>query len=240
TKGVYVGEIDINLADKTVNAHLIPVDSRLDNRLDPKFTSLIDPYTHKVDSVKAIVVGKTSYDWERESPELLNLMSDFVRERGEAISGKPVDLSIMNKGGIRNSLSAGDITKGAIIDIAPFNNRIVVLELSGSDLIENLAIMAAQEGNGVSSNVKVLYDPASKQLNSATIDGKPIKPDSKYRVATIDYLAAGNDYMTPLSRGVTLAKSKIILYDELIQGIESGKMDHLLSSPDKKNRMASF
>ncbi len=46
--------------------------------------------------------------------------------------------------------------------------------------------------------------------------------------------------MTPLSRGVTLAKSKIILYDELIQGIESGKMDHLLSSPDKKNRMASF
>lgn len=240
TKGVYVGEIDINLADKTVDAHLIPVDSRLDNRLDPKFTSLIDPYTHKVDSVKAIVVGKTSYDWERESPELLNLMSDFVRERGEAISGKPVDLSIMNKGGIRNSLSAGDITKGSIIDIAPFNNRIVVLELSGSDLIENLAIMAAQEGNGVSSNVKVLYDPASKQLNSATIDGKPIKPNSKYRVATIDYLAAGNDYMTPLSRGVTLAKSKIILYDELIQGIESGKMDHLLSSPDKKNRMASF
>ncbi len=240
TKGVYLGEIDINLADKQVNARLIPVDSRLDSRIDTGYASLIEPYTEKVDSVKNIVIGTSPYDWERESPELLNLMSDFVRERGAEISGKPVDLSIMNKGGIRNSLNAGEITKGEIIDIAPFNNRIVVLELTGKDLLENLGIMAAQEGNGVSANVKVLFDPSTKQINSATIDGKPIREDGKYRVATIDYLAAGNDYMTPLSRGVTLAKSKEILYDALIDYIGKGKMDVLMAKPDRNNRMASF
>lgn len=240
TKGVYLGEIDINLANKDVSAKLIPVNNRLDDRINPEFTKLIEPYTHKVDSVKNIVIGNSPCDWERESPELLNLMSDFVKERGAEMSGKTVDLSIMNKGGIRNSLNAGEITKGEIIDIAPFNNKIVVLEITGKDLLENLAIMAAQEGNGVSSNVKVLYDPSTKQLNSATIDGAAINPEKKYRLTTIDYLAAGNDYMTPLSRGVTLAKSKEILYDSLIEYIESGKMDKLMANPDKTNRMASF
>ncbi|WP_438589167.1 5'-nucleotidase C-terminal domain-containing protein [Duncaniella dubosii] len=76
----------------------------------------------------------------------------------------------MNKGGIRNSLAAGTITQGEIIDIAPFDNSIVVMDIKGSDLLENFGIMAAQDGNGVSSNVSILYDPATKKINSATID----------------------------------------------------------------------
>ena len=62
----------------------------------------------------------------------------------------------MNKGGIRNSITSGPVTKGEIIDIAPFENRIVVLDILGSDLLENIGIMSGQEGQGVSSNVKVL------------------------------------------------------------------------------------
>lgn len=240
SRGVNLGEIDIDLSTKEVKARLIPIDSRLDNRIDTRFASLIDPYREKVDSMKSLKIGYSKYEFERTSPELLNLMSDYVRQRGTEISGKPVDLSIMNKGGIRNSLNAGDITKGEIIDIAPFSNRILVLEISGKDLLENLAIMAAQEGNGVSSNVRVLFDPSTKEVNSATIDGKAVKPDGKYRLATIDYLAAGNDYMTPLTRAVTIAKSKEVLYDALIISIEKGDLDNLLANPDKTDRMASF
>lgn len=185
-------------------------------------------------------IGVSPYDYDRKSPEMLNLLSDFVKMRGSEICGKPADLSIMNKGGIRNNLDKGDITKGEIIDIAPFDNSIVVIELKGSDLLENFKIMAAQEGNGVSGNVKVLYDPDNFELNSATIDGKPIDPDKKYRIATIDYLAAGNDYMTPLKRGITLAKSKEVLYKILIDYINAGKLNTLLANPDKTNRMSSF
>ncbi len=240
SRGVNLGEIDIDLSTKEIKARLIPVDSRLDDRVDARFASLIDPYREKVDSMKSLKIGYSNYEWDRMSPELLNLMSDFVRMRGGEIAGKPVDLSIMNKGGIRNSLNKGDITKGEIIDIAPFSNRILVLEISGKDLLENLGIMAAQEGNGVSSNVKVLFDPSTKEINSATIDGKPIDPAGKYRIATIDYLAAGNDYMTPLTRAVTIAKSKEVLYDALINSIQKGQIENLLANPDKTDRMASF
>ncbi|MCM1163444.1 MAG: bifunctional metallophosphatase/5'-nucleotidase [Muribaculaceae bacterium] len=238
--GVNLGEIDINLANGKVEARLIPVDSRLDGRVDPAFTAIIDGYKHSVDSVRGLVVGKTAYAFERNSPEILNLMSDFVFEAGSEIAGKPVDLAIMNKGGIRNSLAAGDVTKGEIIDIAPFDNSIVILDILGSDLLENLGIMAAQGGNGVSGNVKVLYDPSTYAINSATINGKPIDSKRHYRLATIDYLAAGNDYMEPLKRASLLAKSKNVLYLELIDRFQNGKMDHLTANPDHNNRMTSF
>lgn len=240
SRGSAIGEIDINLTTKQITPRLIKIDSRLDDRIDSRFASLIDPYRTGVDSLRAYEIGKTNQEFERTSTRLLNLFSDFVRIRGSEICGKPVDLSIMNKGGIRNSISAGPITKGEIIDIAPFENRIVVIDISGIDLLENIGIMVGQEGQGVSSNVRILYDPSTHAINSATIDGTPIRPDRRYRLATIDYLAAGNDYMTPLTRGVTIAKSKDILYEALIEYIAAGRLDSLLSTPDDAPRMTSF
>lgn len=240
SSGVNLGELTINLADKSVAAKLIPVDSRLDARVDSSFVALITPYRQSVDSVRAIVIGESPYEFERKSPEMLNLLSDFVFETAPEFTGKPADLAIMNKGGIRNSLAKGPITKGEIIDIAPFDNSIVMLDITGQDLLDNFAIMAGQDGNGVSNNVHVLYDPNTKAVNSVTLNGKPIDPAKHYRLATIDYLAAGNDYMEPLKHGVLMAKSKRVLYDELIDRISAGKLDHLMAQPDKSNRMTSF
>ena len=240
SSGVNLGEIDINLDTKQVKARLIPVDKRLDNRLDPEIENIIAPYRNKVDSMRAKVIGKSPYEFERKSPEMVNLLSDFVRMRGAELCGKPVDLSIMNKGGIRNSLAAGEITQGEIIDIAPFDNSIVVMEIEGDDLLDNFKVMASQEGQGVSSNVEAVYDPSTHELNRVTIDGKPIDPDRKYRLATIDYLAAGNDYMEPLKEGDILAKSPEVLYKILIDYISVGKLDKLLANPDRKQRMSAY
>lgn len=239
-RGSAVGEIDINLATKTVTPKLIKVDNRLDSRIDTSFTALIAPYRVSVDSLRAFKIGETANEFERTSTRMLNLFSDFVRMRGAEICGKPIDLSIMNKGGIRNSITPGPVTKGEIIDIAPFENRIVVLDILGSDLLENIGIMSGQEGQGVSSNVKVLYDPSTHEINSVTIDGRPLDPARHYRIATIDYLAAGNDYMTPLKRAVTVAKSKEILYEALIDYIEKGRLNSILAAPDDTPRMTSF
>lgn len=239
-RGSAVGELDIDLVTKEVTPKLIRIDSRLDSRIDPAFASRIAPYRVKVDSLRAYRIGETPCEYERTSTRMLNLFSDFVRERGAELCGKPVDLSIMNKGGIRNTLDSGAITKGEIIDIAPFENRIVVLDILGKDLLENIGIMVGQEGQGVSSNVSVLYDPATHAINHAKIDGKPIDPKRRYRLATIDYLASGNDYMTPLQRATTLARSREVLYQTLIDYISQGKLNRLISNPDDNERMRSF
>ena len=235
-----VGELDINLATKTVTPRLIKVDNRLDSRVDERFASLITPYRAAVDSLRAYKIGETANEFERTSTRMLNLFSDFVRERGTEICGKPVDLSIMNKGGIRNTLDKGIVTKGEIINIAPFENRIVVLDISGADLLENIGIMTGQDGQGVSSNVSVLYDPDTHAINSVTIDGRPIDPSRRYRLATIDYLAAGNDYMTPLKNATLIARSNEILYEALIDYIAAGRLNSIFSNPDDSPRMTSY
>lgn len=237
SSGTYLGEIDIDLNTRDVKARLIPVDKRLDNRLDSEAEAIIVPYRAKVDSMRAIEIGTTPYEFGRKSSEMLNMLSDFVMMRGAELCGKPVDVAIMNKGGIRTDLAAGTITQGEIIDIAPFDNSIVVTEINGKDLLDNLAVMATQDGNGVSGNVRVLYDPETKAINSATIDGKPIDPEKTYRLATIDYLAAGNDYMTPLTRGNIIARSDEVLYQTLIDYISQGRLNNILANPDKTNRM---
>lgn len=240
SSGVNLGEIDIDLDTKQVKARLITVDKRLDNRIDGSIDSIVAPYRQQVEDMRADEIGATKFDLDRKSPEMLNLLSDFVRMRGAELCGKPVDLSIMNKGGIRNNLPAGKITKGGIIDIAPFDNSIVVIEIKGCDLIENFKIMAAQDGQGVSGNVEITYDSTSKEIKNATINGRPVNPDKTYRLATINYLADGNDYMTPLKRGTLLASSPEVLYQSLINYISAGKLNSLLANPDKTKRMRNI
>ncbi len=240
SSGVNIGEIDIDLNTGKVKGRLIPIDNRLDDRLDPQVEEMIAPYRTQVEAMRSEVIGHTPYEYGRKSTEMLNLLSDFVKQRGEELCGKPVDLAIMNKGGIRNSLAAGDITQGEIIDIAPFDNSIVVMEIKGKDLLENFRIMASQEGQGVSLGTNAVYDPATLQLSSVTINGKKIDPEATYRVATIDYLAAGNDYMEPLAEGTIIAESREILYKILIEYIKAGKLDRLLANPDKKARMTTI
>ena len=55
------------------------------------------------------------------------------------------------------------------------------------------------------------------------INGKPIDPDRTYRVATIDYLAKGGDYMTGLTRGKIVATKKVPVYEDLVEYITKGK-----------------
>ena len=57
------------------------------------------------------------------------------------------------------------------------------------------------------------------KIVSATIDGKPIDPEANYRVATIDYIANGGDYMKPLTKGKLVAKSDVIMNQDVMDYI---------------------
>lgn len=224
SRGAYVGELTLDLDADTASARLIPVDKRLDSRADPAVAALLAPYRHAVDSLTSVKVGKAAMDFPQDSQRLLNLLSDYVMTRGAELAGSPVDLAIMNKGGIRNSLAKGNVTKGQIMNMLPFNNSIVVMDIKGSDLLENLEIMARQGGNGLSEGMAVSYDPATGKVKNAMLRGKPIDPESTYRLATISYLAAGGDYMVPLTRGKIVAESQTVIYNDIIDSLEHGSM----------------
>ena len=127
-----------------------------------------------------------------------NLVADVLKGAATQVLGKPADMGLMNMGGLRNILSEGEITCGNIYEILPFENSLCVVTLKGSVLKELFAAIAACKGEGV-SGVRLEITKDGKLLDG-TIGGKPIDDNKLYTVATIDYLADGNDGMGPLAK----------------------------------------
>lgn len=222
--GRRVGRIEINLDSLGLGGRpkyeLIKIDNRYDNYSDPQLEALIARYSAGVDSLMQDWIAEAPEGLTADSPELLNYFTDFLYEEGAKLS-KGVDLAIGNKGSLRTDLPAGKISKGHIINLEPFRNFVTVVDVKGSDLEEVFDVMALTHGNGVSRNVTAKYvtDGAGTHATDVLIDGKPIDPSRTYRVATLDYLAKGGDYMTGLSRGNIVAQSSMPVFDHLIQYI---------------------
>lgn len=219
SRGAMLGELTIDLDALTSTARLIPVDSRLDVYSDEVLQAALRPYRVAVDSIMNLKVATSSV--ELTAPRLLNLFSDYVKQIGQGLTDAPVDLAIINKGGIRRTLPKGNVTEGMVIMTLPFNNRVQVLEIKGSDLADALDVMARRSGDGVSSDVRAIYDPATGRCTEVTVNGAPLDPDRTYRLATIDYLARGGDYMFPLTKGRVTATSRDILYTDILDILKS-------------------
>lgn len=211
--GAAVGEITLDLNSGKIAERLIPVDSRLDSRRDPELMAKIEPYRAGIDSLynREIIRLETDGPVNGKSAALQRFTAKFIAARGEKLLGKPVDVAIGNKGSLRTTWSPGAVSEGAVLDMMPFRNRLVVVELKGSDLIDAMKVMEARGGDIIGG----ITDPAK------------VDPERTYRVATIDYLANGGDYMTPLTRGVRMAEGHQWVFEELLDYLKDFKVLNL-------------
>lgn len=214
--GVQLGEIDIDLKSMYPSYRLISVDRRLDDRIDPAAAAILDPYRASVDSILTLNIAKAPRALKKSDWSLVNYITDIVGDEGARLAGKKIDIALMNRGGIRCDLPAGDVTQGTIMQMMPFDNRIVVIEISGADLIGAFHVMASRGGDGISTGARSGIDQSTHRATDITIGGKPIDPERTYTVATIDYLANGGDYMASLKNGKEIARSENILYIDII------------------------
>lgn len=108
--------------------------------------------------------------------------------------------------------------------MVPFNNKVTVVDISGADLEDIFDVMARRDGDGVSTNVRVTYekDGDEAEADDILIDGRKLDDDKTYRVATIDYLANGGDYLHAFTHGTVVAQSPEVLYDDLIYYFTDG------------------
>lgn len=176
----------------------IPMDSTWDAKPDAEAVALLAPYKAQMDSIMYHVVGTAEMSMDRFRPEspLTNLVADVLRESAVEVIGKPADVGLVNVGGIRSMLTEGPITIEQIYEILPFENSLCVLTLKGSVLKMLFENIAARMGEGV-SGIQLKINKDGKLLEG-TIGGKTVVDDQLYTVATIDYLADGNDGMTAL------------------------------------------
>lgn len=239
--GKNLGKIAVDLDSLTADYSLISIDRRLDDRLDPAVIDMIAPYRAGVDSLMAVPVGRTAAELGQKSQELLNFVTDIVLERGRQLA-PDVEFSLLNKGGIRRGLPKGVITEGQVMTMLPFNNRIRVIDIKGSELLPAFEQMARVGGNGVSAAVRASFSvdgaTGKARLESVEINGQPLEADRTYRVATIDYMANGGDYMPSLANNTEVAESTTVLYNDVLDHIRSLKNKKI--NPPKTARFSKI
>ena len=178
-----------------IERNRILVDQRYDALSDGQAEALMTPYKHAVDSMMSPVVGEVARYMAAHRPEseLSNLLADILVWAGKSYNEQPV-FGVYNMGGIRAGLAKGKVTYGDVLDVAPFENKIAFLTLSGEKVLELFRQMAMTGGEAVSHGVKLVFTK-DRQLKSAKLNGEDIDPSASYRIASIDYLIQGNDKM---------------------------------------------
>lgn len=198
----------------------IEVTSELDAKPDSQALSIIAPYKVSVDSVMSPVLGMSRVAMNPNRPEsLLSNWAADVMVEGSTATGLPAaDMGLVNIGGLRNNMPKGIVRKGDVILISPFENSLVVLEMKGKDLLKLMQNIAAVGGEGVSSSVRLVISKDGK-LISATINGEKISHKRTYTVATLDYLAEGNDKMYALKKAKKRHEIGLKTRDVMIESI---------------------
>ncbi len=180
----------------------IVVDQKYDGQPDRQAVAFLEPYTRQVDIQMRPVVGQLARYMASNKPEseLSNLLTDILLWSGKHYDEQP-DFAVYNMGGIRAAMNAGAVDLGDILDVAPFENKISFFTLSGKNTLELFRQIAANGGEGLSHGVEMEITKDGK-LRKVLLNGKPIDESGSYRVATLDYLAQGND-------GLSAFKTKI-------------------------------
>jgi len=178
-----------------VQGRKIVMTTAYDTAPDTAAIAVLAPFKSKVDSIMSPVIGTCEMDMTSDHPESLlsNLVADVLWTYSNSIPGQKVDAAVINLGGLRSNLPKGEITFGTIYEILPFENTLCILSLKGTDLRSLFEDIAKVGGQGV-SNVNLLISKSyNAELLDATVGGKEIDNDKTYTVATLDYLAEGND-----------------------------------------------
>ncbi|MBC8367944.1 5'-nucleotidase C-terminal domain-containing protein [bacterium] len=171
---------------------------------DPKVAALIEEAAHVVDREMAVKVGELAAEFPtRGKSGEANPLGQWIAELMRLEAG--ADMGLQNVGGYRTSLNAGEVSRGDIFTLLPFDNRIVRLSFRGDVLQELFDYLAESFGGGRFAQTSgVSYRVEDGKARDILIGGAPLDPASDYKVATLDFLLGGGDGYTVLQKAHTI------------------------------------
>lgn len=172
---------------------------------DSKFVRTIEPYKSELEGIMNTKLSHTAVDLTKmgDNSNLGNLLADYTFEGANDWAQKngipAMDGAVINIGGIRTTIAAGDILTKQVYEVMPFENEVIIVKFSGADLQGMFEYYQKTKVNNPVSHliIETDGDVITKQL----INGKPIDPAKTYYVATSDYLALGGDNMDFFKKG---------------------------------------
>ncbi|MBN6187969.1 bifunctional 2',3'-cyclic-nucleotide 2'-phosphodiesterase/3'-nucleotidase [Aneurinibacillus sp. BA2021] len=170
---------------------------------DAAVSAIMKKYEDQIAPIKAEVVGESkealpkgypSVSGELGDVALGNLIADGMKAAMNA------DFALMNGGGVRADLPAGNVTFGDLFAVQPFGNVLNKVTLSGADLETVLNNQITDRGldfHIAGFTYTYTYDNATKTGKVVDIflpDGKRIERDKEYTVVVNNYMTGNVKY----------------------------------------------
>ena len=219
--------------------------------LDNEMSRAVAEASEELDEKLNEVVAATSVELTINDPEEVDANGKPVRmvRRAETNLGdlcadayrvqSGADIAFVNGGGIRVSLSAGDITLGNILSVHPFGNAMCVIEVTGQQILDALewgsrAVPSETGGflqvSGLSYEIHSYIESTctsdenglftgvagDRRVKNVLVNGEPIDPAGTYKLASHDYmlLSAGDGYA--MFAGAPLLQDRVKLDNQVL------------------------
>ncbi|MUP43639.1 5'-nucleotidase C-terminal domain-containing protein [Christiangramia aestuarii] len=226
-----------NIVVTETRSERIPIDNELEG--DEEITKFIAPFkehlNQTLDSVIAYNPKLLSKNDGDLNTALGNLMADIVMVQANPVirkrAGRDIDFVLLNHGGIRAELPAGGVTTRSAYNLMPFENEIVVAELSGKKVKQLLRYLEKAKRAHPVSGIKIKANN-DYSIFEARVKGKEISEDQTYLVATSDYLYNGGDNMKFFEDPVNLYGADYKIRNALIDYFK--KVDTIKTSIDDR------
>lgn len=178
--------------------------------------SLVSHAQARVDTITHRQIATLRYALARAGDEypLGHLIADAQLNLGRG------DVAIMNNGGIRSDLPAGNVTYGDLFQVQPFGNKLVRLSVPGTVLLSALEwAVAGGTERAQAGGVEVWYDsrkePGKRITRTRLTNGQKIDGKRTYTLVVSDFLAAGGSGFAML-KGIPATPVNLTDLDALI------------------------
>jgi len=175
----------------------IRLDSALKVSPDATMESVILPYRIKLksDMEQVLCLSKEPLFGGRPESLLTNFCADLVLQESDSICRKHypdirISVSMVNRGGLRVPIPKGEVKVQNMFELMPFENEVVFLKLSGTEMRQFINHLASRGGEGVSG---MRFGIKEEKSINPEIQGKPLDETKSYWLVTSDYIANGGD-----------------------------------------------
>ena len=200
---------------------------------DAEVAALIAPFKEKADLSLKEVVGEAAETFifgnrlpRYQETALGNMITDANVWYFGNVYNQKLDFAFHNGGNMRAELPKGKLTREQILTVLPFENYLYIATLKGSEILELFSYIASiPQGNGAfpqfSKEVRYTLDVPNKNISGLTIGGAPVDPNKSYRFCTNDFLLAGGDGYTVLTKAADKLNTSLLLSYVVIEYINS-------------------
>ena len=249
TKFANIGKLVIS--GDTITTELISLESYTNT--DPVLDEAIEQIKAEYDEIGNKKIAESAFDLITHDSEgnriirnaetnLGNLISDALRiELG-------ADIAYFNGGAVRSYIESGEITYNDLLNVLPYNNTALVVEISGQTILEMLETAVAKwpiesanfpHISGMTFFVNTLGEPNErvynvKIMNSETGKYELIELERMYTVASSSFiLLEGGDGMT-MFEGAKVVSDTGILDIEVLENYIVNKLGGVIGESYEK------